>query len=74
MLVLSRKKGEEIRIGQHTLVKVLSVSAGRVRLGIQCPREVPVHREEVYQQVQQEILLEVDPQAMERTFSTSVSD
>ena len=47
MLVLSRKPGEQVSIGSNIEVVVLGVSKGRVRLGFECPPEIPVHREEV---------------------------
>ena len=48
MLVLSRKRGQEIVIGNGITVKVLEVTASRVRLGIDAPEELPVRREEVH--------------------------
>ena len=48
MLVLSRKLGETIVIGNGITVKVLAVDGDRVKLGVVAPAEVPVHREEVY--------------------------
>jgi carbon storage regulator len=47
MLVLSRKNGEAIVIGDGITVTVLAVEGGRVKLGVVAPREVPIHREEV---------------------------
>ena len=49
MLVLSRKQGEQICIGKGVVLTVLSVHGGRVRLGIQAPREVTVDRQEIRQ-------------------------
>ncbi len=49
MLVLSRRQGEEIVIGDSIRVTVLAVEGNRVKLGIAAPAEVPVHREELYQ-------------------------
>ena len=51
MLVLSRKHGEAIVIGNGITVTVLAVDGDRVKLGIVAPAEVPVHREEVYQRI-----------------------
>jgi len=48
MLVLSRKHGESIRIGHYITITVVEAGGGRVRLGIDAPRDVPVHREEIY--------------------------
>jgi carbon storage regulator len=51
MLVLSRRQGEGIVIGDGIMVTVLATEGGRVKLGIVAPAEVPVHREEVYQRI-----------------------
>jgi len=48
MLILSRKSNEQIVIGQNIVVTVVSISGGHVRLGIAAPREISVHREEIY--------------------------
>ena len=48
MLVLSRKKQEQIRIGHAITVTVLDIRGDKVRLGFEAPAEIPVHREEVY--------------------------
>jgi carbon storage regulator len=53
MLVLSRKVGERIRIGDSITVTVVRVSGGGVRLGIEAPPELPVVREEIYHSLQQ---------------------
>ncbi|HMA62447.1 MAG TPA: carbon storage regulator CsrA [bacterium] len=54
MLVLTRKCDESIRIGNNISIKVLETSSGYVKLGIDAPRDIPVHREEVYQRIQEE--------------------
>ncbi len=51
MLVLSRKIGEVITIGSSVTVRVLSFDRGVVRLGIEAPKSVPVHRKEVYDRI-----------------------
>jgi carbon storage regulator len=48
MLVLSRKQNESIIINDDIVVTVVEIRANKVRLGIEAPREVPVHRREVY--------------------------
>ena len=53
MLVLSRKVGERIRIGDSVTITVVRVTGGGVRLGIEAPPELPVVREELYQQLNQ---------------------
>ena len=52
MLVLSRKRGEGIVIGDGVTVTVLEVHGGRVRLGFTAPAEVPIHRAEVHQRIE----------------------
>ena len=51
MLVLSRKLGEVMAIGNGITVTVVAVDGDRVRLGIVAPVEVPIHREEIYQKI-----------------------
>jgi carbon storage regulator len=51
MLVLSRKEGESIVIGDDIVVTVLEVRAGQIRIGIDAPRTLQVHRQEIYRQV-----------------------
>lgn len=51
MLVLSRKIGEVITIGNSVKITVLSYDRGVVRLGIEAPRTIPVHRKEVYDKI-----------------------
>ncbi|WP_222265374.1 carbon storage regulator CsrA [Modestobacter marinus] len=51
MLTLTRNVGESIRIGEDIEVYVVEVRGGTVRLGFKAPREVSIHREEVYRQI-----------------------
>jgi carbon storage regulator len=57
MLVLSRKLNESIVINDDIVVTVLGVKGDRVRLGIEAPGEIPVHRQEVYKKLQDEAVL-----------------
>ncbi len=57
MLVLTRKPKEAIVIGENIRVHVIQVQGERVRLAIEAPTEVPVHREEVYEAIRRERLL-----------------
>ena len=57
MLVLSRKPNESIVINHDIVVTVLSIQGDRVRLGIEAPSEIPVHRQEVYEKMQNEEVL-----------------
>jgi carbon storage regulator len=54
MLILTRRIGETLMIGSDVTVTVLGVQGNQVRLGIAAPRDVPVHREEVFERVKQE--------------------
>jgi carbon storage regulator len=54
MLILTRRVGETVMIGDGISVTVLEVKGSQVRIGIAAPKEVPVHREEVYLRLQEE--------------------
>lgn len=48
MLVLSRKQNESIYVGDNIKITVVEIAPGKIRLGIEAPKDVPVHRKEVY--------------------------
>jgi carbon storage regulator len=54
MLILTRRVGETLMIGNDVTVTVLSIKGSQVRLGINAPKDVAVHREEVYERVKAE--------------------
>ena len=54
MLVLTRKVGEGVRIGDDILVRILEEKEGRIRIGIEAPREQRIFREELYSRIVQE--------------------
>lgn len=54
MLVLTRKSGEGIRIGDDIRLVVVEIKDNQVKLGIEAPHELPVHREEIYLKIQEE--------------------
>jgi carbon storage regulator len=64
MLILTRRVGETVMIGDHITCTVLGVKGNQVRLGINAPKDVAVHREEVYIRIQHE----------EATASQSIKD
>jgi carbon storage regulator len=54
MLILTRKLGENIRIGDKIKITILEIKGGQVKLGIEAPPHVAVHREEIYERIQEE--------------------
>ena len=54
MLVLSRRPGESIVIGGNITITIIQAKGDRVRLGIEAPREVPVHRNEIFKRIHEE--------------------
>ncbi|GAB6166878.1 hypothetical protein JCM19992_28780 [Thermostilla marina] len=54
MLVLSRQRDESIIIGDNIVVTIVDIRGDKVRLGIEAPQEIPVHRREVYEAIQRE--------------------
>tara|TARA_B110000977_G_scaffold136969_1_gene173954 strand:+ start:412 stop:600 length:189 start_codon:yes stop_codon:yes gene_type:complete len=54
MLILTRRVGETLMVGEEVTVTVLEVKGSQVRIGINAPKEISVHREEIYQRIQNE--------------------
>lgn len=54
MLVLSRHRDESIMIGDDVVVTIVDIRGDKVRLGIEAPQSIPVHRQEVYEAIQRE--------------------
>ena len=54
MLILTRKQGESVAIGDDIVVTVVEIQGKQVKLGVRAPREVTVHRQEIYEKIQLE--------------------
>lgn len=54
MLILTRRVGESIKIGEDVTITVLGVKGSQIRVGIAAPKSVAVHREEIYERIQRE--------------------
>ncbi|MBE9516886.1 MAG: carbon storage regulator CsrA [Proteobacteria bacterium] len=54
MLILTRRVGETLNIGDEVRVTVLGIKGNQVRIGVTAPKDVPVHREEIYERIQRE--------------------
>ena len=77
MLVLSRKIGESVVIDGGIIVRVIRVEGESVRLGIQAPHDVPVHRQEVYEEIRRnncEALTQQRPKVPKLVRSTTVEE
>lgn len=63
MLVLSRQRNQSIVIGENIIITVVDIRGDKVRLGIEAPSEIPVHRKEVYEAIKRENLraAQLDP-------------
>ncbi len=54
MLILTRRIGETLMIGDEVTIKVLGVKGNQVRLGVNAPKDIAVHREEIYEKIKEE--------------------
>jgi carbon storage regulator len=54
MLILTRRQNESLKIGDHVTITILALKNNQVRIGIDAPKNVPVHREEIYQRIRAE--------------------
>jgi carbon storage regulator len=65
MLILTRRAGETVMIGSDVTITVLGVKGNQVRIGINAPKDVAVHREEIFQRIQNEKAAEQGAEAPE---------
>ena len=69
MLILTRRVGETLVIGDDVTVTVLGVRGNQVRLGVNAPKDIAVHREEIYQRIQNEKSGEISSESDENNVS-----
>ena len=74
MLVLSRQRDESIVIGDRIVITIVDIRGDKVRLGIEAPGEVPVHRQEVYEAIQRENRRPAPLQSSSAATETAVDD
>ncbi len=74
MLILTRRVGESLIVGDDVTLTVLGVKGNQVRIGVNAPKTVSVHREEIYQRIQREKNGESDPNTANGTYSSDVDN
>ena len=72
MLILTRKLGESITIGDDIKIVILEIKGKQVRIGIDAPRKYAIHREEVYQRIQEENRMAAEQSPLNLKFLTDI--
>jgi carbon storage regulator len=67
MLILTRRVGETLMVGDEVTVTVLGVKGNQVRIGVNAPKDVAVHREEIYQRIQREKVAHLEAALQEQS-------
>ena len=73
MLILTRRCNETVIIGENTSVTVLGIKGNQVRIGIEAPRDVPVHREEIYKRIRRDELRNGQREADDSSIDHSIT-
>lgn len=74
MLILTRVVGESINIGDEIVVSVLGIKGSQVRIGVNAPKDVAVHREEIYRRIQRERQVELEMRLKEVENSKTIGE
>ncbi len=74
MLILTRRVGEMLKIGDNVDVTILSVKGNQVRIGINAPKDVTVHREEIYSRIKEEGKQQQPPSGLPRAAGSDHKD